>query len=479
MTPLQLRNTVLREDFVSFVHRGFLEISPGTNYNANWTIEVIADRLKAVADGRNKRLIINMPPRSLKSFIASVAFPAWVLGHNPSARIICISYGQDLAGKFARDCRRIMETDWYKAAFPGTRINPRKSAEEEFETTASGYRLSSSITGGLTGRGGQLIIIDDPLKPGEALSDAIRGSVNERFDNTIYSRLDNKTTDAIIVVQQRVHENDLTGHLLAKGSWTQLMLPAIATETERFTLDTGRTVGRKVGQPLDLVREPIEVLDDMRVTIGSYIFEAQYQQTPIPPEGNMIKPAWFRWYDTCPDTSEGSSRIIQSWDTALSTRDSADYTVCTTWMVQGQNYYLIDVSRGRMNFPDLKRAVVDTRDCFGANVVLIEASGAGQALIQQLNEDDVVRPIAIRPQLAKAERMAAQSASIEAGQVWLPTNKSWLDEFIKEVQVFPSGRHDDQVDSMSQFLEWIEKSTQFDAPIAIASIPRQSPWLDS
>jgi hypothetical protein len=224
----RLLAALLRNDFRAFVHKVFATLSPGQAYVPAWHVEAIAWRLERVRCGENRRLIINMPPRSLKSIAASVAFPAFVLGHDPSRRIICVSYSGDLAKKHASDFRAVLEARWYRSAFPSTRIGPFKNSETEIELTARGFRLATSIGGTLTGRGGEIILIDDPLKPDDALSETKRSAANQWFTKLL-SRLDDKRTGAIVVVMQRVHIDDLTGFLLSQSDeWDVLSLPAIA-----------------------------------------------------------------------------------------------------------------------------------------------------------------------------------------------------------------------------------------------------------
>src|SRR5262252_7242641 len=194
-------DAILRSDLAFFAERCFSELNPQTAFLMNWHIEVIAAKLAAVRAGRTRRLIINLPPRHLKSLLASIAFPAWCVGHDPSAQILCVSYAQDLADKLARDCRSIMMSPWYRRIF-ATRLAGHRQAVEEFITTRQGYRLATSTGGVLTGRGADIIVIDDPLKPEEALSQTQRKAANEWFDNTLYSRLNDKRQGAIIIVMQ-------------------------------------------------------------------------------------------------------------------------------------------------------------------------------------------------------------------------------------------------------------------------------------
>src|SRR5438270_5720466 len=200
---------LLRHDFATFAGRCFQDLNPQTSLAVNWHLEIITAKLTAVRRGKIRRLIINLPPRHLKSLMASIAFPAWCLGHDPSAQILCVSYAQDLADKLARDCRAIMMSRWYRQIF-STRLAAHRQAVQEFITTRQGYRLATSTGGVLTGRGADIILIDDPLKPYEALSEAQRQAANEWYDHTLYSRLNAKRHGAIIIMQ-RLHEDDLVG----------------------------------------------------------------------------------------------------------------------------------------------------------------------------------------------------------------------------------------------------------------------------
>ncbi len=447
----------LRYDLASFVQRSFQTIVPAADYLDNWHIDAIAWHLRQCFDGGIKRLIITVPPRNLKSICASVAFPAWVLGRDPTRRIICASYANDLTAKHARDCRAVMESGWYRSLFPRTRLNPKKSAELEFETTRQGYRYGTSLGGALTGRGGNFVIIDDPIKPADAMSDVKRKAVKQWFDGTLYSRLDSKKDDVIIIVMQRVHLDDLVGHLLEKDAgWVHLDLPAIADAAQAVPIGQDEVHYRQIGEVLHLEREPREVLEQIKAEMGTLAFSAQYQQRPVPVEGNLVKWPWFRFY-AYPPAHDHDGRIIQSWDTASKAGELNDYSVCTTWLKKGDDYYLLDVLRERLEYPFLKMRVIDMARRFAAHSVLIEDKGSGTQLIQDLRfEKTGVRPISITPEADKITRMSSQSAQIEAGRVILRESAPWLDAFKAEIMAFPNGRFDDQVDSLSQFLGWVE-----------------------
>src|SRR5713101_7093539 len=228
---------ILRSDLGYFAERCFYELNPQAAFLTNWHIEVIAAKLAAVREGKIRRLIINLPPRHLKSLMASIAFPAWCLGHDPSAQILCVSYAQDLADKLSRDCRSIMMSAWYRRIF-STRLAPHRQAVQEFLTTRQGYRLATSNGGVLTGRGADIILIDDPLKPDEALSDAQRQAANDWFDHTLYSRQNDKRRGAIVIIMQRLHEDDLVGHVLEQEPWEVVRFPAIAEADEVHEIAT-------------------------------------------------------------------------------------------------------------------------------------------------------------------------------------------------------------------------------------------------
>ena len=428
----------------------------------NWHVEIMAGKLAAVRAGRIRRLMICVPPRHLKSHVASISFPAWCLGHDPSAQIVCASYAQDLTDKLSRDCRRIMTADWYQKLFPATRLSPQRQAVPEFETTAQGFRIATSVGGVLTGRGADFIIIDDPLKPEEALSQAQRQAANEWYDHTLYSRLNDKLSGAIVVIMHRLYEDDLAGHVLGQEEWDVVRLPAIAEEDEVHQVETvfgSQVFGRKAGEALHSERQPPEMLAQLRRTLGEDNFAGQYQQAPTPLGGGMVKAAWFKTYATN-ELPEKFDQVVQSWDTANKASELSDFSVCTSWGIRGKNLYLLHVMRRRMEYPELKRAVREQCEAFEASVVLIEDKASGTQLIQELVADGVHAVTRYQPQSDKIMRMHAQTAMIENGFVHLPKEAAWLAEYLHELTVFPKGKHDDQVDSTAQMLDWFKRAGQ-------------------
>ena len=450
---------VLRQDLCTFIERCFYELNPTTQFLWNWHIEVIAASLEACRSGQTTRLIINVPPRSLKS-LSTNAFVAFLLGHDPSAQIICASYAQDLANKHALDCRTIITSPFYQCLFPRTRLSPHRQSVHEFMTTRQGYRLSTSVGGVLTGRGADYIIVDDPLKPDEALSDTQRKSVNEWFDNSLYSRLNNKRRGCIILIMQRLHEDDLVGHVLGLEDWKVIKFPAIAEQDETHAIQTPngtRCFLRRAGEPLDLEREPLEVLNRIRETLGEYNFSGQYQQAPAPLGGGLVKAAWFKTY-TPAELPLKFEQVFQSWDTANKPSQLSDFSVCTTWGVKEKHFYLIHVYRKRLGYPELKRAVREQAAAFNAKTILIEDKASGTQLIQELVSEGVHAIKRYEPTMDKVMRMNSVTGTIENGFVHIPDKAEWLGEFLHELSTFPNGKYDDQADSTSQALDWIKES---------------------
>jgi len=455
-SDLEILRAALRQDLGAFIVKVFQTVSPGDRYRHNWHIDAIIHQLLQVHRGDNRRLIITQPPRSLKSICTSVAFVAWALGHDPSKRFACVSYSHELCATFARQFRTVVQSDWYRTLFPNMTL--AKDTETECVTTQGGGRIAVPVGGSFTGRGADVIIIDDPMKADEAQSGVRRHTVNEWYGTTLLSRLDDKETGAIILVMQRLHEDDLAGKLLNEGGWCHLDLPAIAADDEEIAIGPGVFHRRHAGEALHPERESLAVLAQIKGEMGSLTFSAQYLQRPVPLAGNLLRRSWIQRYDRLPDHIPGAE-IVQSWDVASTTANTGDYSVCTTWLKLDRKYYLIDVWRGRLEFPDLRRKVVDLALMHKPNRILIEQAGPGLPLIQDLKANPtsgVPVPIGIKPEGDKLVRMEAQCARFEAGQVFFPREAPWLGDLLQELLAFPNSRHDDQIDSVSQFLNWAE-----------------------
>ena len=311
----------------------------------------------------------------------------------------------------------------------------------------------------LTERGADIILIDDPLKPEEALSNAQRQAANEWYDHTLYSRQNDKRRGAIVVIMRRLHEDDPVGHVLAQEAWEVVRFRAIAEADEIHEIETiwgPRSFSRRQGEALHPEREPLDTLDRIRRTIGEYNFAGQYQQTPAPLGGGMVKAEWFKRYGAN-ERPERFEHIVQSWDTANKVTELSDFSACTTWGIRGKDLYLLNVLRKRLEYPALKRAVREQHSLFNAKVVLVEDKASGTQLIQELIADGCHAVSRYQPECDKVMRLHAQTAIIENGFVHLPEAAPWLAEYLHEMAVFPKGKHDDQVDSTAQFLDWFKR----------------------
>jgi len=370
------------------------------------------------------------------------------LGHDPTHKFICASYSRDLANNLGAQCRKLMQTDLYCRLFK-TRL--QKITEDELVPPKGGYRLSTSVGSTLTGLGGDTLIVDDPLNASDAYSETQRKTVNTWFTDTLSSRSNDKRTAAIFVVCQRLHQEDLTGMLIEKG-WKGLVFPAIAPR------DTLIEVGRlkhlwKEGEPLQ-PRESLAVLADLKRQLSPAAFAAQYMQDPVSEAGNLLKRDWLKWYEIPPIRQPGD-QVVLSIDTAIKLKATSDYSVCLAFLVRNRNeYYLIDVWRRKVDFPQLCAETTALAAKHRPNAILIEEQANGSPLIDQCRRNGLTGIVGRRAVVDKKTRMNGETAKLEAGSLVLPKSAPWLDEFVMEFLAFPGGKHDDQIDALSQFLHW-------------------------
>jgi predicted phage terminase large subunit-like protein len=450
------RNDACRLDFVSFIEAVFNLLNPGRLFLINWSILALAYHLEQVRLGRIKRLIINLPPRFLKSLISSIAFPAFVLGRDPTKHLLAISYGLELADKFSFDSHRLMSSGLYRNIFPGTRL--LRNAASEIVTTRGGNRFGTSIDGSLTGRGGDIIIIDDPLKLSDAESDNKREHVNEIYRNTIQSRLDDNENGAIVIVMQRLRIDDLCGTILKHpDGWTVLSLPLIATRDERIQMGENSYHERRVGDLLHPEYFSERAVNERRSQLDEKIFAAQYQQDPLQLLGVMIKRDMIQRYNYPPIRKE-SHHVIQSWDTAIGVDATNDYSACATLLVDDQrnqrNYYLLEVLRDRVLYPELKAQAIAQAKKYSPDTILIEEAGLlGRTLIKDLKAAGLPA-VGVVPEGDKLTRVSIQLDKFANRQMFFPEEVPWLVDFENELFAFPNGRFDDQVDALIQALAY-------------------------
>lgn len=446
-----------RKNVYFFFRAMFAILAPGQPFIDARHFRVIATALQKVVAGEIKRLAIAVPPRHGKSVLGTVVLPAWLLGQDPRLKIICASYADVLAKGFATQSRDLMRAAAFQATFPGTTLAQGGSALEELRTTQKGYRLATSVGGVVTGKGADFIVVDDPLKAIEASSENARQSVFDWMTQSLMSRFDKPTEGRMIVIMQRLHQDDPIGRLMAQGGWTLLELPGEAWKRQELDLGGGKVWTFEPGDLLFPERFKHEDLKLLKEELGEAGYNAQILQRPLPPDGNLFKMSWFRQYDE-PPARKALERVIQSLDPAFMDGETNAYTVCTTWGIAGRKLYLLDVLRRRMKFPELVASVLTERKKHKAAQVIVENAGVGQILIQELEKHQYPDYWLLHhtPDASKLARAEGQTAKIERGRVHLPKSAPWLEAFEQEVALFPHSKYADQVDSLSQFLRALD-----------------------
>ena len=397
---------------------------------------VLIEKLEQVERGAIKRLMVFMPPRHGKSLTSSCIFPAWFLGRNPRRSVIAASYGAELAEDFGRRVRNFMSDPLHAAIFPECRLAADSAAQRRFDTTAGGSYYAVGRGGAVTGRGADLLLLDDLLKDSEeARSETIRRSMHDWFAHVAYTRL--APGGALVLIQTRWHEDDLPGRLLrehADENWEVINMPTIAETDDEF---------REAGEALWPEKFPLELLQAIRGAIGGAAWNSLYRQQPSAAEGAVFRRNWWRFYREQP----ACRRVIQSWDTAFKLGAENDYSVCTVWGVTDGGYYLLWLWRERVEFPELKRRMAWLAEQWKPSQILVEDRASGQSLIQELRHSTRLPITAVKVDTDKMSRAQSVTPLVEAGKVFLPESAPWLSDFIDELAAFPKGTHDDCVDS--------------------------------
>ena len=445
---------LMRGYLVFFLPWAFAVLHPGSKpLRMFWYLRAMCQAFQRAGTGQVRRLVINLPPRNLKS-VTSVAFTAWMLGRNPALKIMMVTYGAKLSSEHVENCRRLMSHSFYRALFPATQLVMGGKGELVIRTTAGGGCRSVTVGGATTGFGADLILIDDAMKAEDITSEARREELDRFYRTTLVTRLNNKRRGTIISVQQRLGEDDLPARLIDAGA-EHLSLPAYGDHEVVYDIGFGRQYRRPPGEVLRPDDEPREVLEQYRREMGPRDFATQYLQEPSAADGNLLRWEWFGSYDEAPERHE-LLKVVQSWDTGASEAPNSDFSVCTTWGFDRTKcaWLLLDVFRERLAYPDLKRAVERLARRWKTDRVLIEDAGTGKSLWQEFRASGKLRPVMIRPVGSKEERFTGGFAEIEAGNILLPEEAPWLEAFRRELKAFPTGGHDDQVDSVSQFVEF-------------------------
>ena len=426
-------------EYMKLVHHGRF-----TNYEHT---DYIARHLQDIAEGEQKYIIVELPPRHGKSMTITETFPSYYLGRNPDKRVITSAYSDGLARKFGRLNRNKM-IEFGQLVFGRTLSNDNGTVNNWTLDNGVGGMIATGIGGSITGEGADLLVIDDPIKNNEeAQSQTMRDKVWDEWETTLSTRL--HKGGSVIVVMTRWHEDDFVGRLLQRSpyNWERIRMPAIAEDDDDI-------LGREIGEPLCIGLGFDEGWADLKKQeVGSRTWASLYQQRPSASEGNIFKREWWQFYERVPKKFD---KILISWDLTFKESNKSDYVVGSVWLKKGADKYLIDIVRDRMDFPATLQAVKNLKNKYPkAREILIEDKANGPAVISSIQRE-VSGVIPINPKESKVARAQAITPQIESGNVFLPKDKTFTYDLIEECASFPNGAHDDMVDSMSQALNRME-----------------------
>lgn len=445
-------------------------------YVSTWFTDLICDEidvfLQQVIEKKSPRLMLFAPPRHGKSEIVSRRFPAYSLGKYPDISFIATSYASDLSSRNNRDVQRIIDDPFYKEVFPNIGLsgaNVRTVAQHKYLRNSDLFEIvnhkgvyrSAGVGGGITGMGGDVLIIDDPIKDAEQADSIVyRDKVWDWYTSTLYTRC--SSGGGILIILTRWHEDDLAGRLLdqqRKGEgdhWKIISFPAIAEENEKH---------RKEGEPLQPERFGVETLNKIKMAVGSRVWNSLYQQRPSAIEGSLFKREHWQYYKPLSNNVEeiksqlGIKRIIQGWDTAFKKTDSADFSAGLTIGVSENRYYVLDILKQKFEYPELKRAVQQYAEKWNPQVVLVEDKASGQSILQELKRQTRIPLLPYKVDKDKIARANAVTPVHEAGLVYLPEQATWVYDFVESLSMFPNGSHDDDVDSFTMCLDYLTRGT--------------------
>ena len=456
-TLQEARTEKARRSLYEYVRHAWYVVEPAAAFVDGWHIGAIVEHLEAVSRVEIRSLIINIPPRHMKSLLVSVFWPTWSWIDHPELRWLYASYAQSLSTRDSLKSRRVIQSQWYQERW-GDRysLTSDQNAKTRFENNHTGYRLATSVGGSATGEGGDRIVVDDPHNVHEAESEAIREGVLAWWDGVMTLRVNDPRASARVLVMQRVHEKDLSGHLLEQGGWEHLCIPA-EYEAPRFTVigwqDPRTTQGELVWPnrfgPGEIARTKRE--------LGSYRYAGQYQQRPSPQAGGIFERKHLRFYSELPrreDEAPDFEEMLQSWDMAFKDLSTSDYVVGQVWGRKGADAYLLDQVRGHLSFTESLAAVGHLAQKWPrAAAILVEDKANGTAVLDTLRHR-LSGLIAVEPAGGKVARAYAIQPYYEAGNVYFPSPEIslWTGDLVEELASFPNGAHDDQVDAMTQAL---------------------------
>lgn len=432
-------------------------VEPANKFIDGWHIEAICEHLEAVTNGQVQNLLINVPPGHMKSLIVSVFWEAWMWTRLPHWRFLNASYAQTLATRDSVRCRALITSEWYQSWFnPNGKwgLTDDQNVKTYFQNTETGFRLATSVGGAATGFRGNTLVVDDPLNALDAHSKTAREQCITWWDESFANRLNSLEDGSRVVIMQRLHENDLSGHLIKSGEWEHLCLPT-EFESKRIIVSSigWQDPRTSDGELLFTGMLPAHIVETEKKRLGSNGYAGQHQQRPAPEAGAIFLREWWHYYKEAPDLRE-FDEIIQSWDCTFKNTDGSDYVVGQVWGRRGAQKWLLDQVRGRMSFTETKKSIKNLSAKWPlARTILIEDKANGPAIIDDLKKD-VAGLIPVEPDGSKEARAHAVTPTVEAGNVFIPdpTIAPWVNDFVEEYATFPNGANDDQVDAGTQAL---------------------------
>lgn len=467
-----------------FVRKAFPLLEPKRTFIDGWHIEAICEHLEACYYGQIRELLINIPPRHMKSLLVSVAFPSWVWTKSAEKRFLSASYAKSLSIRDSVKTRRVIQSPWYQARW-GHRfqLTGDQNAKEKFENDQTGYRLATSVDGTGTGEGGDFVSVDDPHKVREAESKIQRKGVISWWDDEMSSRENDPKTGCKIITMQRIHEGDLSGHVIQQGGYVHLMLPAEYESARKCVTQIGWSDPRKNdGDLLWPKRFDRPALEKIKTRMGSRTAAGQLQQRPSPEEGDVIKRGWWKFYKELPGDMEtfGISADLTFKDT-----EKGDYVAFGCWGARGANKYLVDIDHDKMNFNN--QLIRFAQFCAKHPMAMakwIEDAANGAALVAVVT-GKIPGVIAVVPKGSKIARAESIAPQAEAGNIYLPdpTYEPHIQsglaqkvlDFMEEWAVFPNGNHDDRVDMTSLGVSQLSDGMTWD--MELVSLTGESKWI--
>ena len=444
---------LLRSSFLAFSLKAYAAINEGRRLDTDPYLELLASRLQKVAQQKSRRLVVSLPPRHGKSFLGSKCLPAFILAHEPAARIMILSYGAELAEEISYDIRAIMRSKFYQE-ITTTRIAKDRAKVTDFATSAGGRVRALSIEGGVTGKGGDYLILDDPLEIKDHDNAKKLQRLHELFDGEIRTRLDDPKRGCILIIAHRLNVDDLAGHVLQESDWKHLRLPLIAPRAHSYDLGNGRFWHRQKGELLRAGAMTAAQVAGLRASKTKPGFETLQQQNPGGNDRLRLTPSHFSTFSPAalamPDLP-----IVLSIDPGQRGGPTNSFSVIQAWAVFGVTYLLINQWREQAHYADFRQAAHLFIRKYRPSVIVIEGTGQGPALNSDIRNQQGMEVVQVSPTENKVDRLRKHCHTNRSGRVQLPQDAPWRADFINEITAFPLAEYDDQVDAMTQFLQWI------------------------